>query len=213
MRHALVFGGLSSCGYRITENLLNCGITVYTLSSALSAAERESEEERSLFFGRNALFHRADKATTVPRAEMVYLLDMIRADPKARLQLKARMAAVFEQADRLATRFFFCLSSTGIYGGRTPDLRQQVLPETPEGFMANQMELFFIENVKNVRPEKAVIFRTDQAAERSDDQICRFAAQLPDASFSGIEVVHFFTNQPKSSAMNQKIVQLVGEHA
>ncbi|MBM7644010.1 hypothetical protein JOD45_000201 [Scopulibacillus daqui] len=57
MACTLVYGGLSSVGLALCSHLTGNGQNVLSLSSACNDTEREQEEERELFIGRNALFH------------------------------------------------------------------------------------------------------------------------------------------------------------
>ncbi|MFC7393103.1 hypothetical protein [Scopulibacillus cellulosilyticus] len=58
MTYTLVYGGLSSLGLALCGHLTSKGQNVLSLSSACNDKEREQEEERELFIGRNALFQK-----------------------------------------------------------------------------------------------------------------------------------------------------------
>ncbi|MFT9427437.1 MAG: hypothetical protein ABF586_09785 [Sporolactobacillus sp.] len=204
MRRALVFGGLAATGWRITEALMADGISVDVVSSALTAQEQEAEDEREFYFGRNSFFHRLADASDCQPTDLVYFVDTIRAQPDLRHRMEAKMLPIFENASQIHASVYFFLSSTDVYGGQIADLHVPVKPDTPNGQSANQMELFFIANVKKLRPARALIFRTDGGA-----RTAYYAAQFAKATFQGLEVVHYFSDQPETAAVHQKLLRFV----
>ncbi|MFT8363190.1 MAG: hypothetical protein ABF683_11195 [Sporolactobacillus sp.] len=204
MRRALVFGGLAADGWRITEALMADGISVDVVSSALSDDEREMEEEREFYFGRNSLFHRLAEANDCQPTDMVYFVDTLRLKSELRHCMEAKMLPIFENAGQIHAPFYFLLSSTDVYGRQTADLHLPVKPDTTIGRSANQMELFFIANVKKIRAVRALIFRAD-----GSPQAGRYAALLAKATFQGLEVVHYFSDQPETAAVHEKLLRFV----
>ncbi|MCO7126683.1 hypothetical protein NIE88_13000 [Sporolactobacillus shoreicorticis] len=211
MEEALVFGGLSSIGFFLTERLLDAGIRVYSISSATSEEEKDREEENELFLGRNALFQcERDEQ----RAEGTYLIlaDTFRINRESNDRLKKRIRRLFVNLPQMQRVLF--LSSLEVCGERAEEtwMKSPAHPISARGKAANEMELFFVNLLRKIKRKEAVIFRTDLnlISERADGEvIAALIIGLMKKDHEGLDAVHFKKGLDPNAAINKKLSSLL----
>ncbi|RYM01776.1 hypothetical protein EWH99_11900 [Sporolactobacillus sp. THM7-7] len=213
MKQVLVFGGLSSWGFSLSEVLLEKGVKVVSISSAINDRERKQEEEREFFLGRNAFFHRAD---SLPEGSMdgLILADTFRVQETENKQLKKKMRFVLRSCARPGAGAFVFMSSTAIYGesGRFSE-KYPVHPLSAEGKAADVMESLFVQELLKMKQVKAVIFRIDFSddTEERKRRIADLTSELAFTAHQGLEVVHYIDRKDVAPSTNQKIRRLLGD--
>ncbi|WP_332237543.1 hypothetical protein [Sporolactobacillus sp. KGMB 08714] len=210
MERALIFGGLSPQGFPLSEILLEKGLQVVSLSTALNEDERQSEDERELFLGRNALFQ-IEKAA--PEAfDYLFLTDMIRPSPKSNARLKEKWIKMFLPHPPAVPKSSVLLSSLEICGGNEGRRSESmpVHPRTALGKAADEMESYFAGRLGKAGDVQTVIFRTDLGNftdRRKGRRTAELMAELAFADFPGsrLEVIHFTDDLQGDPASNRKI--------
>ncbi|MFX3619614.1 MAG: hypothetical protein ACE3JK_19145 [Sporolactobacillus sp.] len=213
MGNALVFGGLSSAGAVLTDALLDQGIEVYPVSSALSETELNVEAEQELRFGRHAFFHRSEEISMDLSVDSLYLMDAFRTIQEDNDRLKQKLQELLSKGDLKECRFIFFLSSLEIYGEKRAQANshQRPFPVNSEGIAANQMEIFFVRAMIKLKPLKSVICRTDRGslhASQNGKKLAHYITRLAAAGFSGLKTTQYFPDQPDESPLNQEFIQL-----
>lgn len=209
MERALIFGGLSPQGFPLSEVLMEKGLQVISLSTALNEDEKQSEEEREFFLGRNSLF-RVVKAVPAEPFDYLFLADTIRTSPADKIRLKERWNRMFFPYKLAGTKSFVFLSSLEICGGEEGRLSETMSahPRTAIGKAADEMEACFARELSRAGDVKAVIFRTDLenfADRRKGRRIAELMSELAFADFPGLEVIHFIDGPEGETTLNRKI--------
>ncbi|RYL95606.1 hypothetical protein EWI07_00035 [Sporolactobacillus sp. THM7-4] len=215
MEQALIFGGLSLWGFPLSELLLDKGLNVVSLSSALNEEEKDKEEERSLFLGRNACFHYTEDIVETA-FDSIFFADTIRTNQTEKMCLTEKLRRVFTLKSAADTRSFVFLSSTAIYDGQGKRLSETipVHPVTDEGKAADEMESVFIQELLKLgKVKSASIFRADLT--ETDDpkdrrRIAEFMSELALSDHGGLEVVHYIARPGTDPESNDKIRKLLG---
>ncbi|MFT8312575.1 MAG: hypothetical protein ABF629_15570 [Sporolactobacillus sp.] len=211
MEEAMVFGGLSSIGFLLTERLLEAGVVVYSISSAVTDEEKDREEENELFLGRNALFHNdRDKPRSV--AKHLILADTFRMKQESNDELKKKMGHLLTDSPQCQRVLF--LSSLEVCGQHVDKKgkRRAACPTSVRGRAANEMELFFINLLHESKRKEAIILRTDLnlISDKCDGEIIAALINgLMEQEHEGLDVVHFKKGLDSNDAINEKLRSLL----
>lgn len=209
MERALIFGGLSPCGFPLSEILLEKGLQVVSLSSALNEDEKSQEDDRELFLGRHSFF-RIEKTISQEPFDYLFLADTIRTHVDESLRLKEQWKEMFSPYRLSGPKSLVFLSSLEICGGNAERLseKEPVHPLTALGKIADEMEVCFVNERRRIRNVRAVIFRTDLkdfADRKKGRRIAELMSELAFADYRGLEVFHFIDERMEDPQSNRKI--------
>lgn len=212
MEAALVFGGLSTTGFPLSKGLLGEGVQVISISSAVTAEEKECEEANELFLGRNALFQHARNKDWSEEAHLI-LADTIRMNPDELKVLKSKISVQLNNAHQSQKILF--LSSLEVCGplSNETDEKRAAHPDSALGKAANEMELFFVQRLHEMKKKAAVIFRTDLdllSNQKGSEIIAALISGLIDMDHKGLDIVHF-KNGESNAPINDELRHLLPE--
>lgn len=207
MEQALIFGGLSPFGFPISERLLEEGVYVMSVSSAVSTKEVEQEEENEFFLGRNVLF-RSERQKGENSFGGMVIADTFRLDSERNKVLKDKIRNTLASSTSIHNLLF--LSSLEVLGESDASLRDKVPvhPVSAIGNAANKMELFFVHLLREIRRKEAIIFRTDLnllADRKKGKSIAALINGLLEIDHEGLDVVHYKSGQQPDAQVNEKI--------
>ncbi|MET1248112.1 hypothetical protein ABWW58_04880 [Sporolactobacillus sp. STCC-11] len=210
MEAALVFGGLSPTGFPLSKGLLGEGVRVISISSAVTAEEKACEEENELFLGRNALFQHARTKDWSEESHLV-LADTIRTNSDELKALKSKISSQLNHTHQSQKVLF--LSSLEVCGSLSneTDEKRAEHPDSALGKAANEMELFFVHRLREMKKKAAVIFRTDLnllSSQKGSEIIAALISGLIDMDHKGLDIVHF-KNGESNAPINDELRHLL----
>jgi nucleoside-diphosphate-sugar epimerase len=211
MEAALVFGGLSPTGFSLSKELLGEGVRVISVSSAVTEEEKEREEENELFLGRNALFRNARNKDWSEEAHLI-LADTIRINSDKLKALQSKINVQLKNTHQSQKILF--LSSLEVCGPLPigTDEKRAAHPDSALGKAANEMELFFIQRLREMKKTAAVIFRTDLnllSDRKGSEIIAALISGLIDMDHKGLDIVHFKKGLESNAPINDELRHLL----
>ncbi|MCL1631052.1 hypothetical protein M3N64_03710 [Sporolactobacillus sp. CPB3-1] len=209
MDQVLIFGGLSDVGFPLSQHLLDCGVFTGSLSSAVTEEERKHEEDHELFLGRHALFCPERKVQSHTFTHLI-LADTLRLEQDKNELLKRRLNKLIANARDFRSILF--LSSLDVQAASADALSGTPHPETESGKAANEMELFFVERLRQIKRKEALIFRIDLkmlSEQDSSKKMAHLIAGLMSENHTGLDVVCYQKRSDLHDPVNEKLRRLL----
>ncbi|WP_139693977.1 hypothetical protein [Sporolactobacillus terrae] len=207
MQETVVFGGLSPAGFSLSEALLNAGNQVLSISSAVSKKEKEKEENNELYLGRNALFHHVHEAFDQCEGKPLIFADTFRIDPKYNRALQEKLT-LFLKTVQPFKRLIFISSIEPVQEQNDYSKLQPVAGSKA----ADDTEAFFIQVLKEIGQNDALIFRTDLnelMATKGIESAAGLFLGLIEAKHDGLDVVAYSSKAGADAPVNSGMRHLL----
>jgi hypothetical protein len=211
LEQALVFGGLSACGQPLSEALVDKGITVHSLSSAICPEEETSEEERRYILGRNALFHTVESPVFL-QCDTILIADAFRVDRNDNRLLQERLHDLINAGVWGTSRKVIILSSleAASYERSGIGRAAEHVPLSAEGKAAGEMEDDLIQASSAAGQNNLIIFRTDLSAmKRRGGRGIRILAELYSTGCQGLKHLYFDEYEEGLESEGNKTLRLL----
>ncbi|WP_010631330.1 hypothetical protein [Sporolactobacillus vineae] len=207
MRQAVVFGGLSACGLPLSEALMNQGVAVCALSSALTRQEKANEAERGYILGRNALFQTVDETLPLP-CGTVFIADSFRTRPDVNQLLQDKIGQLTDVVHLKKWQRLIVMSSLEAAGNDASV--NHAGSATAEREAAEAMEAFLISAVPGAKT--LIFFRTRRSEMcRRGSQASKYMAAFYFADCHGLSRWAYDPDAGADTKANKDLNALLGE--
>lgn len=203
----MVFGGLSPCGLSLSEALMNQGIAVRSVSSALDPEEETSEGERRDLLGRNALFETMDLPDSIS-GDTVFIADSFRVNEEANLLLQSKIGRLMDVINLKKLRRMIILSGLEAVQSDRSGMNRKGIQGPAEGGTARIMESFIM---KAAAGQHTIIFFKTKLSEmrRRGSQAAGYMAALYSADCHGVSYIVYNPDEDSEPDANRSLFTLL----
>lgn len=205
----MVFGGLSPRGLALSEALMNQGIAVCSVSSALDPEEAAGEQDRRDLLGRNALFETMDLPDSIS-CDTLFIADSFREGEEANQPLQSRIIRLLDAINFKEDLRMIILSSLEAVPDAS-EMNRKGVKGTAEGKAAGIMETHII----NAAAGHTMIFFRTKLSEmcRRGSQASWYMAALYSACCQGVNFTAYKPDEDADSEANRNLFTLLSRSA